>query len=123
MTWLEPPPSERSSQQSEEDTDSELPAAALLHSCEYCPWGYFGNESSEVDFYTYAALHIEIPPSGKGIREATKPPSTPLGRTAVKRKRAARKRDQEQKIKGSSRPVVGEIHGAFTYFRAWAASR
>ena len=27
------------------------------------------------------------------------------------------------KLTGSSRPVVGEIHGAFTYFRAWAASR
>ena len=63
--------------------DSELPAAAHLHSCEYCPWGYFGNEASEIDLYTYAALHIEIPPFGKGLRVADKP----LKRAPVKRVR------------------------------------
>ena len=44
-------------------------AAAHLHECDYCPWGYFGNESSVVDFYTFAALHIEIPRMGRGVRK------------------------------------------------------
>jgi len=43
----------RIQRQSKEDRDPELPAAARLHSCDYCPWGYFGNESSEVDLYTF----------------------------------------------------------------------
>jgi hypothetical protein len=29
--------------------------------------GYFGNESSEVDLSTFAALHIEIPKSGVAV--------------------------------------------------------
>jgi hypothetical protein len=93
VTWLEPPPSsDRTSRQSEKDEDSELPAAAHLHSCEYCPWGYFGNEGSEIDLYTYAALHIEIPPFGQGPRRASKP----LKRAPVKRKRSTRKRKESQ---------------------------
>ena len=76
--------------QSEEEGDSELPAAAHLHSCDYCPWGYFGNEGSEVDLYTFAALHIEIPKFGKGLRAATKP-------SALKNpKRSTRKVDQNE---------------------------
>lgn len=59
----------------------------MLHSCEYCEWGYFGNEGSDMDFYTYAALHIEIPPVGQGPRVEDKP----LTRTPVKRVRATRK--------------------------------
>jgi hypothetical protein len=93
VTWIEPPPaSDESSQQSEKESDSGLPAAALLHSCEYCPWGYFGNEGSDIDLYTYAALHIEIPPIGKGVRAANKPST----RTAVKRERSTRKRKPKQ---------------------------
>ena len=72
--------------------DPELPAAALLHSCDYCPWGYFGNESSEVDLYTYAALHIEIPKFGQGPRAASKPST----RTKVKRQRSIRKGNAKQ---------------------------
>jgi hypothetical protein len=73
ITWLEPPPSsDDSTWQSKEDRDPDLPAASLLHRCDYCPWGYFGNESSEVDLYTFAALHIEIPKFGQGPRSATK---------------------------------------------------
>ncbi len=84
VTWLEPPPtSDNSSWRSESEDDSGLPAAAHLHSCEYSPWGYFGNEGSEIDLYTYAALHIKIPPFGKGLRGA----SQRLKRTPVKRKR------------------------------------
>jgi hypothetical protein len=71
VTWLEPPPSsDETAWRSEKNQDSELPAAAHLHSCEYCPWGYFGNEASEVDLYTYAALHVKIPPFGRGLRRA-----------------------------------------------------
>jgi hypothetical protein len=84
ITWLEPPPSsDDSTWQSKEDRDPNLPAASLLHRCDYCPWGYFGNESSEVDLYTFAALHIEIPKFGQGPRSATKSTKGP----APKRKR------------------------------------
>jgi hypothetical protein len=74
VTWLEEPPSsDLTTWQSRDESDSELPAAAKLHHADYCPWGYFGNESGEVDFYTFAALHIDIPKYGKGPRKATKP--------------------------------------------------
>ncbi|HEV3257365.1 MAG TPA: hypothetical protein VG013_10830 [Gemmataceae bacterium] len=93
VTWLEPPPSsDETSRRSENDKDSELAAAAHLHSCEYCPWGYFGNEASEVDLYTYAALHIKIPSFGQGLRRANKP----LKRTPAKRERSTRKRKPRQ---------------------------
>ncbi len=93
VTWLEPPPSsDQSTWQSKEDRDPELPAAAHLHSCDYCPWGYFGNESSEVDLYTFAALHIAIPKFGQGPRASTKPPAS----TVVKRKRTTRKGNTKQ---------------------------
>jgi hypothetical protein len=89
VTWLEPPPtSDDSSWRAESEDDSGLPAAAHLHSCEYCPWGYFGNEASEVDLYTYAALHIMIPPFGRGLRVANKL----LKRTPAKGKRSTRQR-------------------------------
>lgn len=89
VTWLEPrPTSDDTSWRSESEDDSGLPAAAHLHSCEYCPWGYFGNEASEVDLYMYAALHIKIPSFGRGLRVANKP----LKRTPVKRKRSTHKR-------------------------------
>jgi hypothetical protein len=92
VTWLEPPPtSERTSRRSEQDEDSE-PAAAHLHSCEYCAWGYFGNESSEIDLYTYAALHIEIPAAGVGPRQ----PDKLLSQTPAKHPRSPRKRKPSQ---------------------------
>jgi hypothetical protein len=93
VTWIEPPPmSDQTSWRSEQDDDSELPVAAHLHSCEYCPWGYFGNEGSEIDLYTYAALHIGIPPFGKDPRVAKKPSK----RTPVKRQRSTPKRKGRQ---------------------------
>jgi hypothetical protein len=93
LTWLDPPPtSDETSRRSEKEDDSGLPAAAHLHSCEYCPWGYFGNEASEVDLYTYAALHIEIPPFGQSPRSADEP-SKPA---QVKRKRSTRGRKADQ---------------------------
>ncbi len=61
ITWLEQPPTSRGVMQSRGDTAQELPVAQRLHSCEYCEWGYFGNEASEVDFYIYAALHLMVP--------------------------------------------------------------
>ncbi len=88
VTWLEPPPtSDETSRRSEEDA-SELAAAALLHSCEYCEWGNFGNEASDIDLYTYAALHIEIPPFGEGPRQ----PDKPVKRTPAKGTPSTRKR-------------------------------
>ena len=93
VTWIEPPPmSDQTSWRSEQDDDSELPVAAHLHSCEYCPWGYFGNEGSEIDLYTYAVLHIGIPPFGKDPRVAKKPSK----RTPVKRQRSTPKRKGRQ---------------------------
>ena len=93
VTWLEPPPSsDESTWQAEEDCDPQLPAAARLHSCDYCPWGYFGNESSEVDFYIFAALHIEIPAFGRGIRRASKPSTRALAKPG----RSTRKRNGNQ---------------------------
>ncbi len=93
VTWLEPPPtSDKSSRRTEKEGDSELPAAALLHSCDYCPWGYFGNESSEIDLYTYAALHVEIPAFGNGGRVVAEPSTV----TSVKRGRSIRKRKPKQ---------------------------
>lgn len=80
VTWLEPPPSSGSASPSDPHRDPELPAAAHLHSCDYCPWGYFGNESSEVDLYTFAALHFEIPPFGRGPRAADNPKPRPVAR-------------------------------------------
>ena len=93
VTWLDPrPTSDRTSWRSEKDDDSELPAAAHLHSCEYCPWGYFGNEGSDIDLYTYAALQFEIPPFGQGPRAVNKPLTLAL----VKRERVTRKRKAKQ---------------------------
>ena len=92
ITWLEPPPtSDDTSWRSEAEDDSGLPAAAHLHSCEYCPWGYFGNEGSEIDLYTYAALHIKIPPFGKGLRVANKPLKRAAGKTQAIHPQAQRK--------------------------------
>jgi hypothetical protein len=94
VTWLEPPPSSDEStwRQPGEDRDSQLPAAAHLHSADYCPWGYFGNESSEVDFYTFAALHIEIPKLGQGVRASTKTRTS----TILRRKRSTHKGSAKQ---------------------------
>jgi hypothetical protein len=93
VTWLESPPSSNaSSWQSRENRDPELPAADRFHSCDYCPWGNFGNESSEVDLYTFAALHIEIPKFGQGLRAATKGSTT----KTHKPKRATRKGNAKQ---------------------------
>ena len=71
VTWLEPPPSSGSGAvlgDSNTESRSERPVAGRLHSCEYCEWGYFGNEASDVDFYIYAALHVQIPKLGDGPR-------------------------------------------------------
>ena len=93
VTWLEPPPSsDETTRQYKGDHDPQLPAASLLHSCDYCPWGYFGNESSEVDLYTFAALHFEIPEFGEGIRAKAKPSKS----TVVKPKQPKAKRKAKE---------------------------
>ena len=69
VTWLESPPSsERLSGRAKPAEDSGPPRVAHLHSCEYSPWGNFGNEATDVDLYTYAALHFRIPAWGQGLR-------------------------------------------------------
>jgi len=96
LTWLEPLPSAAGSlRRTDKHDDQESPPAAHFHSCEYCPWGYFGNEGSEVDFYTYAALHIDIPPYGRGPRRAMKP----LKPVPAARKQPAPKRQPVRKKK------------------------
>jgi hypothetical protein len=52
--------------------DPDLPALMHLHGCEYSATGYFGNEGSDIDLYVYGALHVAIPPYGKGARAVTK---------------------------------------------------
>jgi hypothetical protein len=83
-----PPTSDKTAWRSEKIDDVELPAAHQS-SHEYCPWGYFGNEGSEIDLYTSAALHIEIPPFGQGLRVATEP----LKRKPAKGEWSRRKRN------------------------------
>jgi len=116
VTWLEPPPSSRGGgvlHDSNSGSSSELPAAERLHSCEYCEWGYFGNEASDVDFYIYAALHIQIPKPGKGPRANVQPstratkkkagkgnPEAPLAR---KKSKAAKKKSPAKTSKKKDR--------------------
>ena len=93
VTWVDDPPtSDTSTWRSDQDEDAQMAAATRVHSCEYCAWGNFGNEGSEIDLYTYAALHVEIPPFGKGLRGGKKPAK----RTPAKRARAPRKRKPDQ---------------------------
>lgn len=89
LTWLDPRPScDQATRRTDPDDEFEVAAAAHLHACEYSPWGYFGNEASDSEFYIYAALHVEIPPLGEGPRPAGKAPK----RAPAKRKPAKRKR-------------------------------
>jgi hypothetical protein len=86
VTWLEKRPSGASG-------DPDLPAAAPFHSCEYCPWGYFGNEAGDANFYTFAALHINIPQFGQGTRRG----AGQSGDAVPSRGRAVRKGKPEKK--------------------------
>ena len=98
LTWVEPPPHFNgrttmypgAAAGRAHTQDSDLPALAHLHECEYSATGYFGNEGSEVDFYIYGALHVEIPPYGEGSRIAGKVESPQVPASAP-RKRSVRK--------------------------------
>jgi hypothetical protein len=48
------------------------PAIAFFRECEYSDTGYFGNEGSPTEFYVYAALHVEVPPTGAPSRAVPK---------------------------------------------------
>ncbi len=101
VTWLEPPPSSGSSMalpDSNIESSSELPAAGRLHSCEYCEWGYFGNEASDVDFYIYAALHVQFPKLGEGCRADVQPL-----RSATKKKTQSKKKSPGKSRKKKDR--------------------
>ena len=77
VIWIDPPPHFNFAPtiypREASALDPDVPAIAHLHSCEYSATGYFGNEGSDIDLYVYGALHIGIPPSGKGIRAMTRP--------------------------------------------------
>jgi hypothetical protein len=88
VTWLEQRPSGNNA-----GGDPDLPAAAPFHSCEYCPWGYFGNEAGDANFYTFAALHIDIPQFGQGIRRGAEQ----SGNAVPSRGRPVRKGKPEKK--------------------------
>jgi hypothetical protein len=77
--------------------DPELPAIAHLHECEYSATGYFGNEGSETDFYTYGALHVVIPPYGEGPRHSSETRTTQQGTAPAPRKRSSRKKTVAKK--------------------------
>jgi hypothetical protein len=97
LIWVEPPPQFNGqptmypgAAAGEVHTpDPDLPALAHLHACEYSATGYFGNEGSDVDFYIYGALHVEIPPYGAGSRVVGKVES-PRVPASAPRKRSAR---------------------------------
>lgn len=102
VTWLDEPPQSRrvlnrvdyaDDDHDGDENGSEFASAVRLHSCDYCEWGYFGNESSYVDFYFYAALHIGIPPFGDGIRQKSPIASQAMhegaGETGQVKKKAA----------------------------------
>src|SRR5262245_23762858 len=99
LTWVEPPPHFNgqptmypgAAAGRAQAQDPDLPALAHLQECEYSATGYFGNEGSEVDFYTYGALHVEIPPYGTGSRVVGKVESPQVPASAP-RKRSARKK-------------------------------
>jgi hypothetical protein len=106
VTWLDEPPSGRGVvRDSKSESSSELPAAERWHSCEYCEWGYFGNEASYVDFYIYAALHVQIPKLGEGPRGNVKPSRATKKTTRVgkPRGRVVKKKPNEAKKESSAK--------------------
>ena len=98
LTWVEPPPRFNEpptmypgvAAGRTQTQDPELPALAHLHECEYSATGYFGNEGSDVDFYVYGALHVEIPPYGTGSRGVSQGEPSRVPASAP-RKRSTRK--------------------------------
>ena len=46
--------------------DPDLPALMHFYACEYSATGYFGNEGSDIELYSYRAPHAAIPPYGEG---------------------------------------------------------
>src|SRR5437867_3896125 len=79
VTWVDPPPHFNgqptmypgANEGRAQAVDPDLPALSHLHACEYSATGYFGNEGSDIDLYTYCALHLAIPPYGEGARAVT----------------------------------------------------
>jgi len=80
VIWVDPPPHFNGqptmypeiAEDRAQAADPDLPALMHLHECEYSATGYFGNEGGDLDFYVYGALHVTIPPYGKGARVVTK---------------------------------------------------
>ncbi len=74
VTWVIPPPEfngpvkPRSVAGEAGRARSEEPVVQHFHTGEYSATGYFGNEGGESDFYLYAALHVTVPPLGRGPR-------------------------------------------------------
>jgi hypothetical protein len=80
VVWVDPPPHFNGqptmypeiAEGRVQAVDLDLPALTHLHACEYSATGYFGNEGSDIDLYIYCALHVAIPPFGKGTRAVTR---------------------------------------------------
>lgn len=78
VTWVISPPEfngpvkPRTVEGDADSPSSEEPVVQLFHSGAYSGTGYFGNEGGDTDFYLYAALHVVIPPLGKGPRQVTR---------------------------------------------------
>jgi hypothetical protein len=97
VIWVDPPPHfngqptmyPEASQCRDQAVDPHLPALSHLHACEYSATGYFGNEGSEIDLYTYCALHLAIPSYGEGTRAVT---GTKLSIVSPSARRGSKKR-------------------------------
>jgi len=96
VVWVDPPPHFNATPTMYPEIDGrrahaadrDWPALTHLHACEYSATGYFGNEGGEIDLYIYCALHVAIPPYGKGARAVTGTApsrSSPSARRAPKR--------------------------------------
>jgi hypothetical protein len=64
VIWVDPPPHFNgqptmypgANEGRAQAVDPDLPALSHLHACEYSATGYFGNEGSDIDLYTYCAV-------------------------------------------------------------------
>ena len=93
VVWVDPPPHFNAqptmypeiAEGRPHTADPDLPALVHLHACEYSATGYFGNEGSDIDLYVYGALHVAIPPYGKGARGVAKPRPSRVSSSVTRR--------------------------------------
>jgi hypothetical protein len=93
VVWVDPPPHFNGqptmypeiAEGQAHSVDPNLPALTHLHACEYSATGYFGNEGGDIDLYIYCALHVAIPPYGKGARAVTRTEPSQVSSSARRR--------------------------------------